>query len=144
MSWDTAGAVAVAALSVAGASLQLVRVREGRRGAVKRDLEILALLPPESEAYSALSRHVQDRVIRSVRADESARRDPSGIAAALVCMSLGAILVPVAASSGGWWWLLGASGAFLALVGIYGSYESFPRRFRDAKGHRLPDADVGV
>jgi hypothetical protein len=66
MSWDTAGAVAAAALSVAGAALQFAWRRDDRSG-IKRDLEILALLPPASEAHEVLARHVAARVVWTVR-----------------------------------------------------------------------------
>jgi hypothetical protein len=139
MTWDTAGIVTAGALSVVAAGLQLARSREGGRSAIKRDLEILGLLPPQSEAHRVLSDQVQRRVVTSVRADDETRRDPAGIAIGAACIGIGALLGFVTGRQGGWWWLAWIAAALFAVVGAVGLAISIPKQRRDAKGNQVKD-----
>jgi hypothetical protein len=134
MFWDTAGGVAIAVLGVSAAALQFSRRGESARAAIRSDVEILGLLPPGSEAHRELARHVQARVVRLVRFEEGARRDPSGIAVVGVCLASGGLCTFLAIRDSGFRWFgLSISLFFLALA-VWGAVLSIPRTQRDAKG----------
>jgi hypothetical protein len=135
MNWDTASKVAVAALTVLGVLLQLVRRPDGRHGQVKRNLELLALLPDDSSSRSRLLRHIDESVERLISNDDELRRDPTGIGIAVVFLVAACALVVVAIRSGDWWWWLIV--AFLVLFGIVGLGQDATRRKRDAKGRPI-------
>jgi protein-S-isoprenylcysteine O-methyltransferase Ste14 len=139
MSWDTFGAVAAALLGVVAGVIQLMRGREGGRAAIKRDLEILGLLPAGSKAHHELSRQVQDRVIRTIRTEEGARRDPTGVAAAVTCLLLGAVLTFLAVRNGRFWWVLLPVGVLFLGMAVYGAIVSTRRTQRDAKGNPVKE-----
>jgi hypothetical protein len=139
MSWDTAGTVTVAALGVVAGGLQYARSRDDRSG-IKRDLEILAMLSPASEAHQALSRYVEARVVRTVRTREGARRDPAGVRLAFFCLVMALLSASLGASMEGGW---GATGVgtgigFLAMA-VYGAAISIPKRMRDARGNPIKE-----
>lgn len=140
--WDDLAKLAVAALSVGGATLQYIRVREGGRGRLKQDLDILAALPPESQAHRELSQYVEARVLRLVAAEDGARRDEMGIGVAVFCLALAVVIAVMAVNAGGYWRLALSLAIVFLLASIVGFSDSVPLRHRDAKGKIIkPDVD---
>jgi hypothetical protein len=138
MDWaDTGSKLALAALSVAAGILQYTRGRGGRRGQLKNDLELLALLPKESTSKENLRKRIDAQVETLITDETEKRRDPVGIVLALVIMALGLALCWAAVSSRGIWWILVPPGAFLVILGIVGFVQDVIPRKRDAKGKAI-------
>ena len=131
MDWEK---IVVPVAGVLALALQLLREgvgRGGRRAKVKRDLEILNLLPDSSKARSELQTHV-DNVIRGMIRDETEKRRDA-YAAILGIMFLG--LAYWAAGLGAkFWspWLALAS--TLALLGVVALYQGLVPHKRDERG----------
>jgi hypothetical protein len=118
MNWDTISKVAIAVLPVLGIVLQLIRRPDGRRGQVKRDLELLGLLPDDSSSRSKLLQHIDQSVERLIVDEDELRRDPTGIGLAVFFLISTSVLVVFAIRSGDWW--LWPIVAFLGLFGVIG------------------------
>lgn len=116
--WDKI-IVAIAGLMVV--SLQFVREwagREGRSARIKRDLEILALLPEESEAYTRLQGHIETSIARMLSERTQKRRSLNDAVQGLVLLGLGIWVTTLEAP----FFLIGVplacAGAFMLIVGV--------------------------
>jgi hypothetical protein len=131
MDLDTLSKIALAALPVIGAGLQLVRGQRGTRKRLKEDLELLALMPEGIEARSTMLEHLDKQVRKLMSGDDELRRDPIGIGMGIVVLSGAAILGYFAVRDSAWWWI-----AFfpVAIFGMAGLLSSMSKRPRDDRG----------
>ncbi|WP_143642149.1 hypothetical protein [Streptomyces viridochromogenes] len=107
------------------------------REIVKQDVELLALLPEDSEAKKLLAKHI-DATVRKIVEDEDQRtRDHAGSCLAIGFLGVSAGLLAVSVSRGGAWWWLSVPAVIIGLLGAFGlGQDAVPRR-RDARGRPL-------
>ncbi|MHA7209678.1 hypothetical protein [Arthrobacter sp. MDT1-65] len=126
----------VGTATVVAALLGLPRFLRDQRSSVLIDLQIYNALPDESSQ----KKRVLDRIdaqLESLDASRDARRDPTGSALALFLIGSSVIMGLGVIGTGGWWLALLPVIVFLALIGVAGAAQSFPKRVRDAKGRPL-------
>ncbi|MFI6021043.1 hypothetical protein ACIBCP_25805 [Streptomyces sp. NPDC051287] len=138
MNYQPVAAAVVAVCGVIGLVIQ------GRRSQhvmndVKRDLEVLALLPEGSEQRASLQLSIEGAVARYVADQRDKTRDWSGVAVALFLATAGAFLWWLPASNGGYWWWCVVGAIPFSLFGFFGFFESIARARRDSKGIRIKD-----
>lgn len=122
-------AAAVGSLAVAREALQV----RGTRTTLKQDLEILAMLPPESAIRDRLQEDIEARITDLINRER--RRDLFGIVLGLCFVVTGLPFLVRAADVGGiGWWSFGSA---LVVVGMAGGASSASRTERDEAGRRL-------
>lgn len=102
--------------------------------AVQRDLDLLKRLPEESESKDMLLRQIDEGVRKMIVDRQHRRREPAGIAVAIVLMLVGGYLFWQATRSTSFAlaWLVFA--ALFLLIGSYGFIDSVQRRERTPNG----------
>ncbi|MFI5659487.1 hypothetical protein [Streptomyces sp. NPDC051684] len=127
----------VAAITVIGSIVQARRKRPLTREIVKQDVELLGLLPEDSDARRVLGAHVDATVRRIVEEEDQRTRDHAGTCLAIAFLLIALLLSAVSVSRGGVWWWLTAPAALVGLLGAVGlGQDAVPRR-RDAHGRPL-------
>ena len=99
---------------------------------LRRDLEILKLLPEQSRARGQLLEHIDNKVIKNT-AGPAHRRDALGVGLAAVLLASSVTLAVTGLNLGGWWNLLWLGSGLLALFGAVGLADSLRKISRDAK-----------
>lgn len=123
MTWDTASKIALATLPVLAAVAQFLRISFGRRAQLKRDIELLAYLPPGSSAHDCLLKHV-DKSLRHLIIERRRRiLDPAGLGLTLAYLAVAALMAAQALRGEGWGWWVGTS--FFVFVGLGGLVDTF-------------------
>ncbi|RSS34096.1 hypothetical protein [Streptomyces sp. WAC08241] len=111
------------------------RRREPRgRERIKSDLELLSLLPPDSEVAPALRAHIEGGIRQLVEVEDVKRRDPFGIALAIVFILITVALLTASFLNGGWYWWLTVPAAVTGIFGIAGLAQDATKRTRDERG----------
>lgn len=136
MDWDDAAKL-VAALGpviVAWLGLQASRSElRGRRARLMQDVELLKLLPQDSESKRVLEIHIE-RAISRLAEDDEKTRDPFGIVLALLFLaSAGWGWVQTLAGSN-WWLVLALPSTVIGIVGF--TRDIVPAK-RDSRGRPL-------
>lgn len=141
MEWGQVIAIVGAAtVAVAALSRELIAGR-GVRARLRQDVELLNLLPKDSEAHELLSAHVDRAVAQLVEYDSEMRRDWSGVGAG-VMVSVFAVISAIRAREGSdWFWLLVA---FWVLCAIALLSEGLPKAHRTASGSRIKETEATV
>lgn len=137
MNWgDLVGALSGVAVAV----LRLVGVRSSRgrrRDQIKRDLEIVQLLPEASAARSELLAHIEDSLNVLIKDERERRRNPSGVVLGLVLVGIAGWAASAATRGGSaWWWLLAIP---LGAIGLFGAVDDATRRRRDERGRPIEE-----
>lgn len=128
-------AAATGVVSVVG----VVRGTGRMRSRLKADAEIAAALPP-GPARDRLIAHVEAGVTRLIEDESEKSRDwPMFIVAVLVAPSLVALTAWLILRGEWWSYLAAVPVALLAVLFIYGVFETGQRAKRDARGHRTDE-----
>jgi hypothetical protein len=137
MNLTDAAPVVVAGVTVAGGLVQARRKRPMTREIVKQDVELLGLLPQDSDAREALARHIDTTVRRIVEDEDQRTRDYGGSCLAIAFLAVAVVLTVICFSRGGAWWWLSPPTACVGLLGAVGlGQDAVPKR-RDARGRPL-------
>ncbi|MEU6057797.1 hypothetical protein [Streptomyces sp. NPDC047097] len=136
MNYQPVAAAVVALCGVIGLVVQARRTRHVMDD-VKRDLEVWALLPEQSEQRAPLQASVEEAVARYIADRRDKSRDLAGAAVAVFLAASGAFLWWLPASNGGYWWWCAAVAAPFSLFGVVGFFESIVLARRDSKGRRI-------
>jgi len=125
----------VAVVSLVGVFIQSRRAAHAY-DQIKHELEVLSMLPEDSEMSPLLQAQVE-RSLRALLEHRSAKgRDWSGVGVAIFFAGFASALAfPML--NGGWWWLLGLLVAPAAFLGIFGLFDSLMLADRDAMGRRV-------
>lgn len=107
----------------------------GRRNRIKHDLELLKLMP-EGEAASRFEEDINQRVLKLIEDRTDKRRDPFGIAMALIFIGLTVWTTLLALRGSNWWFVLAVPLGVFAIAGT--ANEAVPRR-RDETGRIIKD-----
>jgi hypothetical protein len=108
------------------------------RDRVKLDLEILKLLPWQSEVRAELLSHVETSIQRIITVEDRLRRDPAGMAISLIIAMAAGALFYGGSSTGHLWWFLVA--AYVLALSVVLFYLSYRRRPRDIAGRAVTEA----
>lgn len=109
----------------------------GRRNQIKADAEILVLLPKESKAYKDLESHIEGEVLQ-LRRWSSGKQNWTMFVFALVAAPLLGWSSFLFFARDVWWsYIAGVATTMLALVFLYGLFETGQRVPRDEKGKRI-------
>lgn len=142
---DASGTIIAAALTLIGVAVQVARSRGTRtRSVIKADLELLASLRQDSQAYTDLQRHVEARVAALIEHEQAARREPYGIVWGVLFCGAAVASTAAAGMNGGWAWLLMILAVPLAVFGIFALATSIPKRARDEEGQQIEQASQGT
>lgn len=123
------GPIVVAALGFV-ASGTASRSRHAR---LKESVELLKLLPEQSEARKLLEAHIE-RTISRVAEDDEKRREPFGIVLSLLLLVFAGWTWTLALDGSNWWSALAIP---LTVFGVAGFTMDFTRAKRDERGRRL-------
>lgn len=135
MNAQLTGSIVVAILGVLAAGLQLRPPQErGQRAKLRKDAELLALLPQGSSAYSLLAAHIEWQVRQLVEQQTTKRRDITGIITGTMLVVFGAGLIWQGHDAGLWRWLWYPLAALLILLGTIVAGTALEKRDRDRKG----------
>ncbi|MFB6564288.1 hypothetical protein ACFCYH_36285 [Streptomyces sp. NPDC056400] len=105
---------------------------------MKLDLEILELLPDESDVKVELQGHVESAIRRIITVEDISRRDPIAIATGVVGILGSGGLFYGGANSGGWWWYVAAAYVLVGSIGIL--VLGNRKRLRDISGRAFIEA----
>ncbi|MDA0565042.1 hypothetical protein LG943_12025 [Streptomonospora sp. S1-112] len=135
MNLEPLSAVAVAALGLAGVYLQSRR-KEHAYDEIKHELELLSLLPENSEMRGPLQSRIESSLADLIANRSRKSRDWTGISFASFLLAVAAALAfPML--QGGWWWLLSIPVAICTMFGLVGFFDSLALTERDASGKRI-------
>ncbi|MFE1796895.1 hypothetical protein ACFW9L_12085 [Streptomyces sp. NPDC059517] len=145
MNYQPLAAAVVAVCGVVGLIIQARRSRHVMDD-VKRDLEVLALLPEESEQRADLQTLIEGAVERYIADQRDMTRDLSGVAFAVFLAAASAFLWWLPVTNGGYWWWSAVVAAPFSLLGVVGFFESIVPARRDSKGNKIKavEDDVAV
>ncbi|SDM63990.1 hypothetical protein SAMN05660642_02970 [Geodermatophilus siccatus] len=131
--------VVLAAIPVVGAVAKLLRgAVPGRRGRLVSDADLLAKLPPDSDAYKRMLGHLDDEVACIIEEEDRRRRDVVGVVLGVALLA-GAAALAVSA------WhsdrdvspFLWAAAAVVALLGTVGLVQDAMPQARDDAGRPI-------
>ncbi len=131
--------VLLAAIPVVGAVAKLLRgAVQGRRGRLVSDADLLAKLPPDSDAYKRMLGHLDDEVARIIQEEDGKRRDLVGVLLGVALLA-GAAALAVSAwhSDRDLYPFLWAAAAVVALLGTVGLVQDATPRARDDRGRPI-------
>ncbi|MBO8197620.1 hypothetical protein JW613_04730 [Streptomyces smyrnaeus] len=118
-----------------GILLQRRYNRAQGRDRAKADLELLALLPADSEIRDDLRAHIDETIRHVIQVEDSERRDPYGIFLAILFLIAGGGLFWLYAVRGAWW--LAVAAGFFVFFGLVGLNLDGMRRQRDERGNAI-------
>ncbi|MDC7338553.1 hypothetical protein [Streptomyces lydicus] len=134
MKWTDLTPVLIALLSLAGVVWQSRRTRYDGRDRLKRDIELLAMMPDDLEGKSRYREHV-DASISTLIEDEDVRsRDWVGISMGLTLLAIAVVLAWVGVGNGGWWHLLTVTAGFIVFAAVVCLSISAGKHRRDERG----------
>src|SRR5665213_4486975 len=93
MNANAISAIVIAVVGAATAIFQARRGHRGLRGQIEKDLELLSNLPSGSTAAQPLADRIDKSVLRLLDEEEDLRRDPAGVAVAIVLFVIGGALI---------------------------------------------------
>lgn len=144
MDLKTVAPIIVAALTLLGVVLQLTRNREsGIRTTLKTDLDLLSQLRKDSAAHDALREHIETRVVAMTEHEQTARRDPYGVAWGVIFLLVAVGIVIIAATYRGWLWFLLILELGAIPFAIFALATSMRKRIRDDKGTEIQHTSDG-
>ncbi|MFD5846855.1 hypothetical protein [Streptomyces chartreusis] len=132
-------AAVVAASGIAGLYLQARRTTLHAAEEIKRELDILDLLPENSKMRKPLQERIEGSLERYIAKQKEHTRDWSGVAVAVILDLSAAFFAAMALNNGGWWWLSLVVALPFGVFGIVGFLESIANTKRDANGIRLSE-----
>jgi hypothetical protein len=106
------------------------------RSKLKKDAELLKLLPEQSAGWRELEAYVNRRVSELVHGETMKRRDLSGMITGSVLVTVGGYLGYLTIQ-GGWWWALSPVAVSILFMGLASFFVSVGKTERDAKGHTI-------
>lgn len=135
VNWELLGGIALAMLAAVAAVAQLLRVLPRQRDRIMQEVKLLNSLPRESAARQSLLDHIDQLILKSIKAEAELRRDPTGIVLGLILMGGGLIPLYYGWEAGGFvramlWVLAG----FLLILGGMGFTQDVVPRERDERG----------
>ncbi|MFI9026535.1 hypothetical protein [Streptomyces sp. NPDC053560] len=104
------------------------------RERVKADLELLALLPEDSEMAPALRRHIEESLQKMIEVEDRKRREPVGVVLGLLFIAIAIGLLVVGYVNGGAYWWLAAPAAVIGTFGSAGLAQDVTKQTRDERG----------
>lgn len=129
--------VIVAGITIVGGVFQARRKRPMTREIVRQDVELLGLLPEDSDAKRLLAKHVDDTVRKIIEDEDQRTRDHTGSCLAVGFLAVAVFLFVICVIRGGAWWWLGVPAVFIGLLGSTGLVQDAVPRRRDARGRPL-------
>jgi hypothetical protein len=139
MDWGALASVAVSVVGVGGIMIERRRREPRGRERIKSDLEILSLLPEDSEIAPVLRAHLEDSIKQMVDVEDKKRRDPFGMALAIVFIAISSGLLVASFRNGGWYWWLTIPAAITAIFGVAGLAQDATKRTRDERGRPITE-----
>ncbi|MFM9614057.1 hypothetical protein [Streptomyces niveiscabiei] len=127
----------VAVVGVGGVMVERRRREPRGRERIKSDLELLDLLPSESQVAPLLRTHIEDSIRQMIQVEDVKRRDPLGIVLAIVFILIAGALITASSLNGGWYWWLTVPGAVTGIFGIVGLAQDATKRTRDERGRPM-------
>lgn len=134
--WDDISRALVAAAGVAaaiGKALSGRSTRSNRRHQIKQDIEIMNLLPKDSDGRAKMQEHIDASITRLIADEDERRRDPFGMTLALVFIGLAvwAASFPMRNEGSSLWWLVAIP---LGVIGLVGFVQDATPRKRNERG----------
>jgi hypothetical protein len=122
--------IIAAGLGAAGSLFAFLRGRTDPRDVIKKDLDLLAMLPEVSPVRSQLLRHVEDSIKSLIHSEDQLRRDPLSVVLGLIFLALGGYLIYVAYTESGWFRFFYLAAAPFVAFGLYGTITGMKRSAR--------------
>ena len=124
----------------------LIRMYRGTNrihSALVAETEILSNLPKDSKLYNSMTQIVQRR-IDQLEMTHSAKRDwPMLVVSLIVAPGLTYLTIWLAQQGTWWGWLIAVPAGTLAILFIYGIFETSAQVPRDKSGKRIPARGEG-
>lgn len=137
---ELVGGIAIGFLGVVGSWLQFRRHPVDPRDSLKKELELLAMMPDGDQMREKWRDYIAASVDVFVKDDSYTKtRSIEGVVLALVLLIVGGIAIAVAVMRDGWWWFLMGPGFFFAALGLFGFARDYPKRQRDSRGRPIED-----
>ncbi len=111
------------------------------RSRLKHDIELLEKLPEGSEPHAVMLDHISAQVHRMTAREDTASRDwPMFVVSVIAAPGLGLMSVYLWQQHHWWGILLASLSGLLAVIFLYGLFETGQRVPRDSRGKRIPAA----
>lgn len=138
VSWVDAAKTLPAVVPAVATVVGLGRGPGALRSRLKHDVDLVEKLPDGSGAQEKLLTHIEGQITRISKLETDATRDWSSFVLAIVSApSLGVLTIYLAGREHWLAWIAAVFSGLLALVFVYGIFESAQRVPRDKKGHRV-------
>ncbi|MFI0788559.1 hypothetical protein ACH4Q6_23535 [Streptomyces lydicus] len=134
MKWTDLTPVLIALLSLAGVVWQSRRTRYDGRDRLKRDIELLAMMPDDLEGKSRYREHVDASITTLIEDEDVRSRDWVGISMGLTLLTIAVVLAWAGVSNGGWWHLLTLTAGVVLFTGVACLSISLGKHRRDERG----------
>ncbi|ARH91646.1 hypothetical protein ACF082_31380 [Streptomyces lydicus] len=134
MKWTDLTPVLIALLSLAGVVWQSRRTRYDGRDRLKRDIELLAMMPDDLEGKSRYREHVDASISILIEDEDVRSRDWVGISMGLTLLAIAVVLAWVGVGNGGWWHLLTVTAGFIVFAAVVCLSISAGKHRRDERG----------
>ncbi|MFI9355077.1 hypothetical protein [Streptomyces lydicus] len=134
MKWTDLTPVLIALLSLAGVVWQSRRTRYDGRDRLKRDIELLAMMPDDLEGKSRYRDHVNASLATLIEDEDVRSRDWVGISMGLTLLGIAVVLAWVGVGNGGWWHLLTVTAGFTVFAAVVCLSISAGKHRRDERG----------
>ncbi|MFF7414166.1 hypothetical protein [Streptomyces lydicus] len=134
MKWTDLTPVLIALLSLAGVVWQSRRTRYDGRDRLKRDIELLAMMPDDLEGKSRYREHVDASIATLIEDEDVRSRDWVGISMGLTLLAIAVVLAWVGVGNGGWWHLLTVTAGFIVFAAVVCLSISAGKHRRDERG----------
>ena len=138
ISWTDAAKTLPAVVPAAATIIGLGRGPGALRSRLRHDVELVEKLPADSTAQRKMLSHIESQIDRISKLETEASRDVQSLVLALIFAPTLGILTLYLADRDHWLaWAAAVFSGLLALVFVYGIFESAQRVPRDQKGHRI-------
>lgn len=117
MTWDTASKIAIAVLAALAAITHLSFWGTfTRRVQIKRDTELLRLLPAGTATHGRLLQHIDRSLARLAAEEDKQTLDRVGMVLGFAYLLVAGVMATLAAQGAGWGWIPAATLAVLSLA----------------------------
>jgi hypothetical protein len=145
VSTETTSQLVIAVLGLVAATVPAVRIsrrRSQRAAQLRRDLELLHLIPETSPSRELLAKDIERRLASFVQAETAGRRNTDGIIGSAVYIGIGVGFASLGVFNGGLWRLFLIPAVVLLAAGL-AILPTFLRKVpRDSKGNPITDSPI--